>query len=216
MPLLYSSYADLESNQLNRAKNRIFKSAVTQYKKVGDIQSTVQPTKTQMREYFSRITLFLKQMLNIFNIIIHPPEITDDQGYRIPDYSKLGQKLSIDYAPMVQEFIHLFQLSIFPVYNYFNAQQNEMIKELLLKVNEEGTQLQFYGIPDEPTNNFIETLDEGLALLGEAVDSYSPLNINLKTGRKLMTDDIGEEIQGGYIAGGFRNKGMKYPEIRFR
>ena len=214
MPLLYSGYKDLEASELNRVKNKIFKQETTQYTKIGDIQSNIQPTTALMREYFSRITLFLKQILNVFTIIIHPPEITDDQGYRVPDYSKLGEKLSIDYAPMVQEFFHLFELSILPFYNYFNPQQNEMIKELLVKVSDEATQLQFYGIPDEPTQNFIATLDTGLAQLGEAVDSYSPLNLTLRVGRKLITDDIGQ-VQGGYIAGGSRNKGMKYPEIRF-
>lgn len=214
MPLLHSGYADLEASELNRIKNKIFKQATTQYTKIGDIQSNIQPTTALMREHFSRITLFLKQILNVFNIIIHPPEITDDQGYRVPDYSKLGEKLSIDYAPMVQEFFHLFELSILPFYNYFNPQQNEMIKQLLLKVSDEATQLQFYGIPDEPTQNFIATLDTGLAQLGEAVDSYSPLNLTLRVGRKLLTDDMGQ-VQGGYIDGGLRNKGMKYPEIRF-
>lgn len=214
MPLLYSNYPDLESNQLNKAKKRVFSSATTQYTKISDIQSNINPTKAQMNEYFSRITLFLKQILNVFTIIIHPPEVIDYQGYRIPDYSKLGEKLSIDYAPMVQEFFHLFELTILPVYNYFNPQQNEMIKELLVKVSDEATQLQFYGIPDEPTQNFIATLDTGLAQLGEAIDSYSPLNLTLRVGQKLITDDMGQ-VQGGYIAGGSRNKGMKYPEIRF-
>lgn len=214
MPLLYPHYEGLESNELNRVKNKIFKQATTQYTKIGDIQSNIQPTTALMREYFSRITLFLKQILNVFNIIIHPPEIIDDQGYRVPDYSKLGEKISIDYAPMVQEFLHFFELNILQFYNYFNPQQNEMIKELLVKVSDEATQLQFYGIPDEPTQNFLETLDTGLAQLGGAVDSYSPLNLTLRVGRKLLTDDMGQ-VQGGYIAGGSRNKGMKYPEIRF-
>jgi len=62
----------------------------------------------------------------------------------------------------------------------------------------------------------VEYLIEYLLLLytGQAVDSYSPLNIKLKKGRKLLPDE--EEVQGGYISGGSRNKGQKYPEIRFR
>jgi len=213
MPLLWSSYPDLDANLLNAAKKKIFKSSVDQYTRVGDIQSNIQPTQSQMNEYFSKITLFLKQMFNAFKVIINAPTVIDQFGYAIPDYKEIGNKLSIDYAPLVQEFLHSFELSIYPLYNYFSSQQNQIIKDLLIKVSDLGVEMQNNGIGDNPTENFIETLNEGLSLLGQAIDSYSPLNIKLKKGRKLLTDE--EELQGGYISGGSRNKGQKLPEIRF-
>lgn len=214
MPLLWSSgNPDLDMNLLNAAKKKIFKSSVDQYTRVGDIQSNIQPTQSQMNENFSKITLFLKQMLNTFKVIINAPTVIDQYGYAVPDYKEIGNKLSIDYAPEVQEFLHSFELSIYPVYNYFSAQQNQIIKDLLIKVSDLGVEMQNYGIGDIPIENFIETLSQGLSLVGQAVDSYSPLNIKLKKGRKLLPDE--EEVQGGYISGGSRNKGQKYPEIRF-
>jgi hypothetical protein len=228
MVLLHSNYPDIESNQLNKAKNRVFKSAVTQYTKVGDIQSNIQPTTAQMKKYFSQITLFLKQILNSYKIIytpittynvnfpriIHEDDFEDStQGINF-DYTTISEKISVDYAPKIIDFQHLFELEIYPVYNYFNPQQNQIIKDLLEQVVQGGI-IIINTITDEPLQNYIQTVNEAIQQLIQATDSYSPLKITLRKGRQLMTNDI----EGGYISGGIRssrNKGMKYPEIRFR
>lgn len=212
MPLLWSGSPNLEANQLNMVKKKIFKSSVDQYTNLTNIQSNIQPSQSQMNENFSKITLFLKQMLNAFKVIINAPTIINQYGHAIPNYTEIGNKLSIDYGPLVQDFIHTFELNIYPLYNYFNPQQNQIIKDLLIKVSDLGTQMQNYGIGDNPTEYFIETLSQGLSLLGQAIDSYSPLKITLRKGRQLLPI---EELEGGYISGGSRNKGQKYPEIRF-
>lgn len=224
MVLLHSNYPDIESNQLNKAKNRIFKSAVTQYTKVGDIQSNIQPTTAQMKKYFSQITLFLKQILNSYKIIYTPiityngiiPRIIHEDDFEgiNYDYTTISEKISVDYAPKVIDFQHLFELEIYPVYNYFNPQQNQIIKDLLEQVVQGGV-IIINTITYEPLQNYIQTVNEAIQQLIQATDSYSPLQITLRKGIQLMTN----EIEGGYISGGIRssrNKGMKYPEIRFR
>jgi hypothetical protein len=198
MPLLYSNYKDLESNQLNKAKKRIFSSAVTQYTNVGDIQSTFQPTVSQMNEYFLKITTVIKQMNEQLRAVINGAD---------PD------KVALEFGTIITEFANEFDNKIYPVYNYFSPQQNELIRNVLIKFQLIVEEI-LYGNFGQVIDNFIETVPEQLTNLGLAVESYSPLKITLRKGRQLITDDIGE-VQGGYIAGGSRNKGMKYPEIRF-
>lgn len=199
MPLLlHGNYNDLESNQLNKAKKRIFSSAVTQYTNVGDIQSNFQPTVSQMREYFLKITTVIKQMNEQLRAVINGAD---------PD------KVALDFGPVITEFANDFDNKIYPVYNYFSPQQNELIRNVLLKFELIVEEMR-YGNFGQVIDNFVETVPEQLTNLGLAVLSYSPLKITLRKGRNLIINDDGE-VQGGYIAGGSRNKGMKYPEIRF-
>jgi hypothetical protein len=197
MPLLYANYPDLDSNLLNAAKKKIFKSAVDQYTNIGDIQSNVQPTQSKMNEYFLRITTVLKQLNQQLRAVINGAD---------PD------KVALEFGTIMTEFANEFNNKIYPVYNYFSPQQNELIRSDMIyriKLFDEIVN----GIFGQVIDNFIETNLDELSNLEMAVDSYSPLKINLRKGRKLLTDE--EEIQGGYISGGSRNKGEKYPEIRF-
>ena len=199
MPLLWSGNSDLESNLLNAAKKKIFKSAVDQYTNIGDIQSNVQPTQSKMNEFFLRITTVIKQLNQQLRSVINGAD---------PD------KVALDFGSIITEFANEFDNKIFPVYNYFNPQQNELIKNELLKYELLDEEIR-YGNYGQVIDNFVETVPEQLSNITIAILSYSPLKINLRKGRKLLTDEE-EEIQGGYISGGSRNKGQKYPEIRFR
>lgn len=198
MPLLlHGSFADLESNELNKAKKRVFSSAVTQYTNIGDIQNNIQPTQSKMREFFLKITTVLKQMNEQLRAVINGAD---------PD------KVALEFGTIITEFANEFDNIIYPVYNYFDPQQNEQIRNILLKFELIVEEIR-YGNYGQVIDNFVETVPEQLTNLGLAVQSYSPLKINLRKGRQLISDDM--EVSGGYIAGGSRNKGMKYPEIRF-
>ena len=63
MPLLlHEDYPDIDMNKLNRVKKRINRSALVQFTKIGNIQSTIQPTKEEINNYFIRITTFFNQL----------------------------------------------------------------------------------------------------------------------------------------------------------
>ena len=198
MPLLYANYPDLDANLLNAAKKKIFKSSVDQYTNIGDIQSNIQPTQSQMNEYFLKITTVIKQLNQQLRAVINGAD---------PD------KVALEFGPIITEFGNEFDNKIFPVYNYFNPQQNELIKNSLLDFELLVEEIK-YGNYGQVIDNFVETVPEQLSNMTIAILSYSPLKINLRKGRKLLTDE--EEVQGGYISGGSRNKGQKLPEIRFR
>jgi hypothetical protein len=198
MPLLYANYPDLDSNLLNAAKKKIFKSSVDQYTNIGDIQSNVQPTQSKMNEYFLKITTILKQLNQQLRAVINGAD---------PD------KVALEFGPIMTEFSNEFNNKIYPVYNYFSPQQNELIRsDMIYRINLFDEIIN--GNYGQVIDNFIETNFDELSNLRIAIESYSPLKINLRKGRKLLTDEE-EEIQGGYISGGSRNKGQKYPEIRF-
>jgi len=197
MPLLYSSYADLEGNLLNAVKKKIFKSSIDQYTNIGDIKSNIQPTQSKMNEYFLKITTVIKQVNQQLRSVINGAD---------PD------KTALEFGPIITEFTNEFNIKIFPVYNYFSPQQNELIRNDLIEL-EKILEIIEYGNFGQVIDNFVETSLEQLSNLVSAIQSYSPLKINLRKGRQLLTD---EELQGGYISGGSRNKGQKYPEIRFR
>jgi len=200
MPLLWSSYPDLDNNLTNAAKKKIFKSSVDQYTKVSDIQSNIQPTQSQMNEYFLKITTFIKQLNQQLNALINSNRQLD-----------ISEKISLEFGSRITEFANEFNIKIYPVYNYFSPQQNELIKNDILRLETLTEEILFSNL-GQAIDNFIENINEQLSNLALAVDSYSPLKINLRKGRQLLTD---EELQGGYISGGSRNKGQKYPEIRF-
>jgi len=198
MPLLWSAnYPDLDNNLLNAAKKKIFKSSVEQYTNIADIQSNIQPTQSQMNEFFLRITTTFKQLNQQLRAILNGA-----------DPNKVAQ----DFGPIMTEFINEFNIKIFPVYNYFSPQQNELIRRDIIYLLNLLDEVEFANL-GQVIDNFSETLVEEITNLGEAIRSYSPLKINLRKGRKLLPDE--EEVQGGYISGGSRNKGQKYPEIRF-
>jgi phage-related protein len=196
MPLLYANYPDLDNNLLNAAKKKIFSSAITQYTNLTDIKSNVQPTQSQMNEFFLKITTVIKQMNQQLRAVINGA-----------DPNKVAQ----DFGPIITEFANEFDNKIYPVYNYFSPQQNELIRNDLLKFELLVEEI-LYGNFGQVIDNFIETTPEQLSNLGLAVQSYSPLKITLRKGRQLLPI---EELEGGYISGGSRNKGQKYPEIRF-
>jgi hypothetical protein len=201
MPLLYPHYEDLESNQLNKAKKRIFSSAVSQYTQIGSIQSNIQPTLSQMNQSFLKITTFLMQIQQQLVAVINGGD---------------ANKVALEFGPLASEFANEFNLKIYPFYNYFNPQQNQQISTLMQKLQDTIDNIlfgnQLYG---QVIDNFLENFNEQINLLTQSIDNYSPLKITLRKGRNLITNDDGE-LQGGYIAGGSRNKGQKYPEIRFR
>jgi len=213
MPLLlHSNSASLDENELNRVKRRLNKSSITQYSKIENIRSTIQPTKSQISDYFSRILLMLKIMKNTLNLItsaIYTDVDVSTEGWA--NYNKnldsIAQKMSLEYIPRIEEFTQFFELSIYPVYNYFNPQQNQQIKTLLEQIYVLGVKLQDDPVDNSDLQYYIQFVSDSLDLLGQAIDSYSPLRINLKRGLK------DEEVSGGYI-GGFRD--MLLPEIRFR
>jgi hypothetical protein len=197
MPLLYANYPDLDNNLLNAAKKKIFKSSVDQYTNIADIQSNIQPTQSQMNENFLKITTVFKQLNQQLRAVINGAD---------PD------KVALEFGPTMTEFFNEFDNKIFPVYNYFSPQQNELIRRdiiYLLNLLDEVENSDLGQVID----NFSETTVEELTNLVQSIASYSPLKINLRKGRKLLPDE--EEVQGGYISGGSRNKGQKYPEIRF-
>lgn len=210
MPLLWSGNPDLDMNLLNAAKKKIFKSSIDQYTNIGDIQSNIQPSQSQMNEYFLRITTVIKQLNQQLRAVINGAD---------PD------RVALEFGPIITEFANEFDNKIFPVYNYFNPQQNELIKNVLLdfellvelikypNLANMNARQRAQGGYGQVIDNFVETVPEQLSNMTIAIQSYSPLKINLRKGRKLLPDE--EEIQGGYISGGSRNKGQKYPEIRF-
>jgi hypothetical protein len=219
MPLLlHSNSASLDENELNRVKRKLNKSSITQYLKIGNIRSTIQPTKSQISDYFSRTLLVLKNIKNSFNLInnVNNAEFEMNRAglaQHRQNLNNIAQKMTIEYLPQVQEFIQFFELSIYPVYNYFNPQQNQQIKSLLEQINILGISLQDEELDNGDLQYYIQFVSDSLDLLGQAVDSYSPLRINLKRGLK------DEEVSGGYIGGSiFRKDRVKneYPEIRFR
>jgi hypothetical protein len=118
MVLLHSNYPDIESNQLNKAKNRVFKSAVTQYTKVTDI-SQITPTQNQMNEYFFKITTILNQIIEQMRGIFNGVD---------------PNKISLDFGPTITEFSNEFNLKIQPLYNYISTQQNQQILILINKI----------------------------------------------------------------------------------
>lgn len=196
MPLLYANYPDLDNNLLNAAKKKIFSSAITQYTNLTDIKSNVQPTQSQMNEYFFKITTVIKQMNQQLRAVINGAD---------PD------KVALEFGPIIIEFANEFDNKIYQVYNYFSPQQNELIRNDLLKFELLVEEI-LYGNFGQVIDNFIETTPEQLSNLGLAIQSYSPLKITLRKGRQLLPI---EQLEGGYISGGSRNKGQKYPEIRF-
>lgn len=196
MPLLWSGNTDLDTNLTNAAKKKIFSSAITQYTNLTDIKSNVQPTQSQMNEFFLKITTVIKQMNQQLRAVINGA-----------DPNKVAQ----DFGPIITEFANEFDNKIYQVYNYFSPQQNELIRNDLLKFELLVEEI-LYGNYGQVIDNFIETTPEQLSNLGLAVLSYSPLKINIRKGRQLLPI---EELEGGYISGGSRNKGQKYPEIRF-
>jgi hypothetical protein len=196
MPLLWSGSSDLDTNLTNAAKKKIFSSAITQYTNLTDIKSNVQPTQSQMNEFFLKITTVIKQMNQQLRTVINGAD---------PD------KVALEFGPIITEFANEFDNKIYPVYNYFSPQQNELIRNDLLKFELLVEEI-LYGNFGQVIDNFIETTPEQLLNLALAVQSYSPLKITLRKGRQLLPI---EQLEGGYISGGSRNKGQKYPEIRF-
>jgi hypothetical protein len=200
MPLLWSSYPDLDANLLNAAKKKIFSSAITQYTNLTDIKSNVQPTQSQMNEYFFKITTIFKQLIQQLRAVINGAD---------PD------KVALEFGTIITEFANEFDIKIFPLYNYFSPQQNEEILNNALKfelIAEEIKYPRVQGGYGQVIDNFLETTSEQLSNLTLAIQSYSPLKITLRKGRQLLPI---EQLEGGYISGGSRNKGQKYPEIRF-
>lgn len=209
MPLLYANYPDLDNNLLNAAKKKIFSSAITQYTNLTDIKSNVQPTQSQMNEYFFKITTIFKQLIQQLRAVINGAD---------PD------KVALEFGPIMTEFLNDFDNKIFPVYNYFSPQQNEEILNNALKFELIAEEIKYPNLANmnarqraqggygQVIDNFLETVSEQTSNITLAIQSYSPLKITLRKGRQLLPI---EELEGGYISGGSRNKGQKYPEIRF-
>ena len=141
MPLLYSNYIDLDMNRLNAAKKKIFKYSVDQYTRVGDIQSNIQPTQSQMNEYFLRITTVLNQLIQQLRSVINGAE---------------SDRVALEFGSIITEFSNEFILKIFPVYNYFNPQQNQQIIQLIIKIQDIFEEILF-GNYGQVIDNFIET-----------------------------------------------------------
>lgn len=196
MPLLYANYPDLDNNLLNAAKKKIFSSAITQYTNLTDIKSNVQPTQSQMNEFFLKITTTFKQLNQQLRAVINGA-----------DPNKVAQ----DFGPIMTEFFNEFNIKIYPVYNYFSPQQNELIRRDIIDLLNLLDEVEFADL-GQVIDNFSETAVEELTNLVQSIASYSPLKITLRKGRQLLPI---EELEGGYISGGSRNKGQKYPEIRF-
>jgi hypothetical protein len=205
MPLLYNSnYESIDTNRLNKVKKRINKSALVQFTKIGNIQSTIQPTKEQMKNYFLQITTFLNKIYQQLIIVLN------SGNYPNRVFFQLAIKLTQEYTQQLIEFATNFNLTIYPYYNYFSAQQNELIKQDIIKLNE-IFDLVLFENRGEQLDNFIETSREQLKILSEAISKYSPLKINVKPSDSSLFEKV-EKMEGGYVGGSRMNF---YPEIRF-
>jgi len=203
MPLLANSqYPDIDANRLNRAKKRINTSSLVQYTKLGNIQSTIQPTKSEIKNYFLKITTFFNQVIQQLRIVLN------SGNYPNQIFFEVANKLTQEYTPQLIEFATNFNLTIYPYYNYFSPQQNELIKQDIIKLNE-IFDLVLFSDRGEQIDNFIEVAREQLTLISNAVNNYAPLKTNIKPSESGLFEKV--EMEGGYI-GGSRNF---YPETRF-
>jgi len=200
MPLLYNSnYPDIDANKLNKAKKRINKSSLVQYTKLKQIQSSIQPTKAEMNNYFLQITTFLNQLYQQLRIILNSGNLPNNPDLQFEVVNKLTQ----EFTPKLIQFSTEFNLKIHPYYNYFSPYQNELIKQNIINIQEIFEEILF-GNYGEQIDNFIETSREQLGMLSEAVNNYSPLKINIKpSGSRLF-----EKVEGG-------SRQSFYPETRF-
>jgi len=204
MPLLYNSdYPDIDANRLNKAKKRINKSSLVQYTKLKQIQSTIQPTKAEMKSYFLQITTFLNQLYQQMRIILNSGNLPGNPDLQF----EVANKLTQEFTPKLVQFSTEFNLKINPYYNYFSPQQNELIKQDVINLQEIFEEILF-GNYGEQIDNFIETSREQLGILSDAVNNYSPLKINIKRSES----GLFEKVEGGYIGGSHH---AFYPETRF-
>jgi hypothetical protein len=203
MPLLYNSdYPDIDTNRLNKAKKRINKSSLVQYTKLKQVQSSIQPTKAEMKSYFLQITTFLNQLYQQFRIILNSGNLPN------PNLQfELANKITQEFTPLLVQFSTEFNLKINPYYNYFSPQQNELIKQDIINIITILEEILF-GNYGEQINNFVEITRQQLNLLIESVTKYSPLKINIKPSES----GLFEKVEGGYIGGSHH---AFYPETRF-
>lgn len=204
MPLLlHEDYPDIDMNKLNRVKKRINRSALVQFTKIGNIQSTIQPTKEEINNYFIRITTFFNQLYQQLRIVINAG------NYPRQIFFEVANKLTQDFTPQIIQLATEFNLKINPYYNYVSPQQNETIKQDIIKLQNIFEEILFMNAGDQ-IDNFIEVGREQLTPISDAVNNYAPLKINIKPSKSRLF----ENLEGGYIGGG-RFGSSLYPETRF-
>jgi len=202
MPLLlHSNYSDLDQNLLNKVKKKINKSAETQYLRLSNIRSTIQPTKSQVDNNFFRITNFLNQLFQQMGIVESSLGYYED-GEDLE--FELSNKLTQEFTPKLTEFSTEYRLRIHPNYNYFSPQQNELIKQDIIKLGKIFVDIQNADV-SVLIDSFIEVAEQQLDLLYEDAYNYLPLKINL---RKVVDQET--DLTGGYIGAG-----RIYPKTRF-
>lgn len=202
MPLLGVNYdfSRTDTQSLNDAKRRINKIGMNQYQSSQNIQSTVRPTKSKMKENFISVDKFLRKMYDVIMLI---PHSVAPGG--MPFYEETAQKISTDYTPLVSEFSQQVQYNIVPVYNYFDPQQNELIKQRVVKLSELCNSILQNMDPSELIVQFIESISQAVEPLITSITNYSPLSMTLIPSQGSMQSEIQAQqtdLSGGYISGG--------------
>jgi hypothetical protein len=214
MPLLYNSdYPDIDANRLNKAKKKINKSSLVQYTKLKQIQSTIQPTKAEIKSYFLQTIQILDKVKATENFINNNLFISFD----------ISQKTLQETQQYLVEQSNFIIYNLTPNYNYFDPQQNQIIKQKLQNLIEMNIEIltladdllnEQYDIDDqiqmgtllyEILNIIANTLIDPLNKLTQ---NYSPLKINIKPSES----GLFEKVEGGYIGGSHQSF---YPETRF-
>jgi len=188
MPLLYSESQDLAENELNRIKSRINTSALTYLTNVTKRVNVIEPTQKELdKQYFYMIDT-LSNLYNQLRAVVNGAD---------PD------KIALDLSTPFTTFINMYQLKINRIINYFNPQQIENIKLLLLQLDNVIEHILFADM-GEPIDNFLETIQNGFIQFHSDIDNYSPLQISLITPTQ----------ENPLLEGGFRHT-YTYPNPRF-
>ena len=214
MPLLYNSdYPDIDANRLNKAKKRINKSSLVQYTKLKQVQSSIQPTKAEMKSYFLQTIQIIDKLDQISSTLIENIFLSIENSQKIIQETE-------QYLVEQSNFI-IYNLT--PKYNYFDPQQNQIIKQKLERLIYSDDALgNLANDMIQGVNNIEGEEDLGISIftynqnvanylispLSELVRNYSPLKINIKPSES----GLFEKVEGGYIGGSHH---AFYPETRF-
>jgi len=214
MPLLYNSdYPDIDANRLNKAKKRINKSSLVQYTKLKQVQSSIQPTKAEMKSYFLQTIQILDKLKVTENFINNNVFISFD----------ISQKTLQETQQYLIEQSNFIIYNLTPNYNYFDPQQNQIIKQKLYNLVE--INIEILSLADDFLKERYDMDDQiqmGTLLyeilniisnilinpLNKLTQNYSPLKINIKPSES----GLFEKVEGGYIGGSHH---AFYPETRF-